>query len=97
MGGAVQKAKEIVQPVVSAFNLFSGKGFNPFVALGIFAVGWLFTRSQKPDIPDYGTNDFEDYGMDADGIVSNLSCSNENCGVFVEVYLPMGGEDESSK
>ena len=73
MGGAVQKAKEIVQPVVSAFNLFSGKGFNPFVALGIFAVGWLFTRSQKPDIPDYGTNDFEETER---GVLLNKQSNN---------------------
>ena len=46
--------------VFRAVRLFNFLGnINPFVALGIFAVGWLFTRSLKPDVPDFGTNDFE--------------------------------------
>ena len=32
-----------------------------------------------------GDHDFEDYGMEEEGIVSNLSCPN--CHAFVEVYL----------
>ena len=98
MGGAVQKAKEIVQPVVSAFNLFSGKGFNPFVALGIFAVGWLFTRSQKPDIPDFGTNDFEETEK---GILLNKQSNNASIPVVygerliggTRVFIETSGTD----
>ena len=98
MGGAVQKAKEIVQPVVSAFNLFSGKGFNPFVALGIFAVGWLFTRSQKPDIPDFGTNDFEETEK---GILVNKQSNNASIPVVygerliggTRVFIETSGTD----
>tara|TARA_R110000744_G_scaffold99610_4_gene192193 strand:+ start:152 stop:304 length:153 start_codon:yes stop_codon:yes gene_type:complete len=26
-----------------------------------------------------GDHDYDDYGMDGDGIVSNLSCPNDNC------------------
>ena len=37
MGGAVKKAAKVVQPVLSAL-IFYGKGFNPYVALGIFAI-----------------------------------------------------------
>ena len=29
---------------------------------------------------------YEDYGMEGDGIVTNLSCSR--CSAYVEVYLP---------
>mgnify|MGYP003151584481 CR=1 FL=1 len=39
-----------------------------------------------------GDHDFEDYGMEGEGIVSNLSC--QNCPATVEVYLPIeSGED----
>ena len=69
MGGSVKK---IIQPVVSAFNIFSG-GFNPFVALGVMAIGWLFARSMKPDVPDFGTNDFEETER---GILLNKQSNN---------------------
>ena len=39
-----------------------------------------------------GDHDFEDYGREDEGIVSNLS--RPNCRAFVEVYLPLGEEDE---
>ena len=69
MGGSVKK---IIKPVVSAFNIFNG-GFNPFVALGVMAIGWLFTRSRKPDVPDFGTNDFEETER---GILVNKQSNN---------------------
>ena len=69
MGGSVKK---IIQPVVSAINIFSG-GFNPFVALGVIAIGWLFARSMKPDVPDFGTNDFEETER---GILLNKQSNN---------------------
>ena len=34
-----------------------------------------------------GDHDYEDYGIDEEGIVTNLSCPN--CDAFVEVYLPL--------
>ena len=37
-----------------------------------------------------GDHDYEDYGMDEEGIVTNLSCPNKDCNAFVEVYLPLG-------
>ena len=33
-----------------------------------------------------GDNDFEDYGLEGKGIVSNLSCSSEKCDTFILVY-----------
>lgn len=69
MGGSVKK---IIQPVVSAFNIFNG-GFNPFVSLGVMAIGWLFARSMKPDVPDFGTNDFEETER---GILVNKQSNN---------------------
>ena len=69
MGGAVAK---VIKPVAKAFNLFSGN-FNPFVSLGIMAIGWLFSRSMKPDVPDFGTNDFEETER---GILVNKQSNN---------------------
>ena len=34
-----------------------------------------------------GDHDYEDYGLEGDGIVSNLSCSK--CEAHYEVYLPI--------
>jgi len=42
-----------------------------------------------------GDHDYEDYGMEGEGIVSNLSCSR--CSAFYKCYYPIGEEDESSK
>ena len=39
-------------------------------------------------------HDYEDFGMDGKGIVSNFSCSTDDCEAFVEVYLPIGEENE---
>ena len=39
-----------------------------------------------------GDHDYEDHGMDGEGIVSNLSCSR--CSAFVLVYYPIGEENE---
>ena len=30
---------------------------------------------------------YEDYGLDGDGVISALSCPNQSCGAYVEVYL----------
>jgi|TARA_R100000742_G_C4165296_1_gene5439 hypothetical protein len=40
-----------------------------------------------------GDHDYEDYGMEGEGIVSNLSCSE--CNAFYLCYL--GEEDEEEK
>ena len=38
-----------------------------------------------------GDFDYEDYCLEGEGIVSNLSCSN--CEAYVEVYLPFNVEE----
>ena len=38
-----------------------------------------------------GDFDYEDYGLEGEGIVSNLSCPN--CNAYVEVYLKIDEED----
>ena len=73
MGGAVEKVVDTGKKFVgSAFSIFSGN-FNPYVALGIFAIGWLFSRSMKPDVPDFGTNEFEETER---GILLNKQSNN---------------------
>jgi hypothetical protein len=72
MGRIFKKAKEKAAPVVSFFSsMFFG--MNPYVALGVFAIGWLFSRSMKPDVPDFGTNDFEETER---GILLNKQSNN---------------------
>ena len=44
-----------------------------------------------------GDFDYEDYGIEDDGIVSNLSCPNKACNVYVEVYLPLGETNEEKE
>jgi hypothetical protein len=84
MGGIVRSAKKVFK-AVRVFNFL--KNVNPFVALGIFAVGWLFMRSQKPDVPDYGTNDFEETER---GILLNKQSNNASIPVVYGERL-LGG------
>jgi len=73
MGGVVDKIIDKGKDVIgTAFSIFTGN-FNPFVALGVIAIGWLFGRSMKPDVPDFGTNDFEETER---GILLNKQSNN---------------------
>ena len=73
MGDAVDKVIDTGKKAVgTVFSIFSGN-FNPYVALGVFAIGWLFARSMKPDVPDFGTNDFEETER---GILLNKQSNN---------------------
>ena len=42
-----------------------------------------------------GDHDYEDYGLEGGGIVSNLSCSK--CEASVEVYLPLSNDKEDDE
>jgi len=95
MGGAVKRVSKVFKKV-RIFNFISN--MNPFVALGIFAVGWLFMRSSKPDIPDYGTNDFEETEK---GILVNKQSNNASLPVVygerlvggTRVFIETSGTD----
>ena len=39
-----------------------------------------------------GDHDYEDYGMEGEGIVSNFSCSNCDC--YAYVYCPLNNDKE---
>ena len=84
MGSVVKKAKKAFK-AVRIFNFL--KNINPYVALGVFAVGWLFIRSQKPDVPDFGTNDFEETER---GILLNKQSNNASIPVVYGERL-LGG------
>ncbi len=73
MGRVTRAIRRVFNPVTTIVsNIFSGN-FNPYVALGVFAIGWLFSRSMKPDVPDFGTNDFEETER---GILLNKQSNN---------------------
>ena len=84
MGSIVKKAKKVLKQI-PILNFLSN--INPYVALGVFAVGWLFMRSQKPDIPDYGTSDFEETER---GILLNKQSNNASIPVVYGERL-LGG------
>jgi len=44
-----------------------------------------------------GDHDIEDLDIDEDGILTNLSCSNEKCNTQVEVYHYFDNEKEKPK
>ena len=74
MGGAVSKVVEPVTKVFKAVRIGKFLGnINPFVAIGVLAIGWLFLRSRKPEVPDFGTNDFEETER---GILVNKQSNN---------------------
>ena len=76
------------------------KNINPFVALGIFAVGWLFMRTRKPDTPDYGTTDFD---TTEKGILLNKQSNNASIPVVygerliggTRVFIETSGTDNT--
>jgi hypothetical protein len=97
MGGAVKKVTKVFR-AVRVFKFLSN--INPWVALGVFAVGWLFMRSRKPEIPDYGTNDFD---ATEKGILVNKQSNNSSIPVVygerliggTRVFIETSGTDNT--
>ncbi len=101
MGGFVRSVTKAVKSVVKVVRVFNFvKNLNPWVALGVFAVGWLFTKSRKPDIPDYGTNDFD---ATEKGILVNKQSNDANIPVVygerlvggTRVFIETSGTDNT--
>jgi hypothetical protein len=99
MGFSISRAFKSVTKVFRAVKAFNFLGsINPFVALGVFAVGWLFIRSRKPDVPDFGTNDFEETER---GILVNKQSNNSSIPVVygerliggTRVFIQTSGTD----
>jgi len=97
MGGIVDKAKDLTKKFQGPLRIFNFLT-NPWVALGVFAVGWLFTRSSKPDTPDYGTTDFDSTEK---GILVNKQSNNASIPVVygerliggTRVFIQTSGTD----
>ena len=52
--GKVLKVSKVIK-----FLRFAG--INPWVALAIFAIGWLYYSTRKPESPDFGDSDFNNF------------------------------------
>ena len=65
MGGivsALSKPFKAVTKVLKITKLFKFMGkINPWVALGVFAIGWLYFSSRRPESPDFGDSDFNNF------------------------------------
>ena len=85
MGDAVDKVIDKGKKAVGIVTGILTGGFNPWVALGVFAIGWLFSR--KPDIPDFGDNEFNNYEK---GVLLNKQ-SNDACIPVVYGTRKVGG------
>tara|TARA_R100001440_G_scaffold38102_1_gene57760 strand:+ start:3685 stop:5871 length:2187 start_codon:yes stop_codon:yes gene_type:complete len=96
---AFKRAFKAVTKPLKALRVFKFlQNINPWVALGIFAVGWLFMRSRKPDTPDYGTTDFD---TTEKGILVNKQSNNSSIPVIygerliggTRVFISTSGTD----
>ena len=94
-----KRAFKAVTKPLKALRVFKFlQNINPWVALGIFAVGWLFMRSRKPDTPDYGTTDFD---TTEKGILVNKQSNNASIPVVygerliggTRVFISTSGTD----
>ncbi len=65
MGGivsALSKPFKAVTKVLKITKIFKFMGkINPWVALGVFAIGWLYFSSRRPESPDFGDSDFNNF------------------------------------
>ena len=56
---------KVVKKTLKSFKvikkIFKWAKTNPWVTLGIFAIGWLFMSNRRPDIPDFGDSDFNNF------------------------------------
>jgi len=48
-------AKHIINKIPFLQNI------NPWIALGVFAIGWLYFSSRRPESPDFGDSDFNNF------------------------------------
>jgi len=95
MGGIVKSVVSVVSKVASVFT-----GGNPLVSLGVsLFLGWVL-RPKVPDIPDFGTNEFDDFEK---GILINKQSNDSNIPVIygerltggVRVFMETSGTDNT--
>jgi len=63
VSGGVKAFKAVgnVVKATKAFKFLKGAGINPWVALAVFAIGWLYFSTRKPESPDFGDSDFNNF------------------------------------
>ena len=60
--GILKKIFKSATKVLKVTKIFKFKfPFNPWVALAVFAIGWLYFSSRRPESPDFGDSDFNNF------------------------------------
>ena len=99
MGGVVKSVVNVGKKAVGALSGFIGGG-NPLVSLGVsLFLGWVL-RPKVPDIPDFGTNEFDDFEK---GILVNKQSNDANIPVIygerltggTRVFIETSGTDNT--
>ena len=99
MGGFVSSVVSAVSGVASSIGGFIAGG-NPLVSLGVsLFLGWVL-RPKVPDIPDFGTNEFDDFEK---GILVNKQSNDANIPVIygerltggTRVFIETSGTDNT--
>ena len=99
MGGIVSSVVSAVSSVASSIGGFIAGG-NPLVSLGIsLFLSWAL-RPKAPDIPDFATNEFDDFEK---GILVNKQSNDANIPVIfgerltggVRVFMETSGTDNT--
>jgi len=95
MGGIVKSVVSVVSSVAKVFT-----GGNPLVSLGIsLFLSWAL-RPKQPDIPDFATNEFDDFEK---GILINKQSNDSNIPVIygerltggVRIFMETSGTDNT--
>ena len=95
MGGIVKSVVSVVSSVAKVFT-----GGNPLVSLGIsLFLSWAL-RPKEPEIPDFGTNEFDDFEK---GILLNKQSNDSNIPVIygerltggTRVFMETSGTDNT--
>ena len=58
---SITKVFKSVSKVFKVKKVFNFLKINPWVALAVFAVGWLYFSSRRPESPDFGDSDFNNF------------------------------------
>ena len=99
MGGFVDAVVDVGKKAVGVVTSFITGG-NPLVSLGIsLFLGWVL-RPKTPEIPDFGTNEFDDFEK---GILINKQSNDANIPVIygerltggVRVFMETSGTDNT--
>jgi len=99
MGGVVKSVVNVGKKAVGALSGFIGGG-NPLVSLGVsLFLGWAL-RPKTPEIPDFGTNEFDDFEK---GILVNKQSNDANIPVIygerltggTRVFIETSGTDNT--